>query len=148
MSGNLRFAGILMLLMFTGCPREPVVGGGDRRITGISILAREHGTLLKEKNPATLRVGERLPLRVVASWAIPYVGEVTDKAKFAVSDNTVGDLDAQAVFTARKPGSVAIEAVLRVANRAGGHEPVGPEETAGSDPIVEFRDRIELTVIE
>ena len=64
----------------------PLPGGGEHRITSILLLARENHTLLKENDPATVYVGQRLPLQVEASWAIPYVGDVTSGATLSVDD--------------------------------------------------------------
>jgi len=139
---------LLLILLAAGCSREePPVGGGERKIHHITILAKEHRTLLEDKNPTALRVGARLPLRVVASWAIPYVEDVTDKVELTVNPPAYGDLDTQAVFTARSPGKVVIDAVLRVAQRPGGHEVLAPNESPGADPVIAFTDRMELTVI-
>lgn len=133
-----------------GCSRKlaPPVGGGEHRVTGISILAKENNTLFKDRNPATLRTGERLPLRVIASWAIPYVDDVTEKTLLLVSDSSLGVLGSHAIFTAQKPGKVTIDAVLRVVSRAGGHEVLSPQESAGTDPVVTFHDQIVLNITE
>ncbi len=143
---------LLSLLVLAGCSRDtpptpnnnqPAPGGGSHRLTNILLLDRENSTLLKEKNRQTLHVGERMPLQVMASWAIPYVGDVTDRATLSVSDPTIGDLDEHAVFTARKPGKVVIEATVQAA----GDEVLerGASPPVGSTPVV-FKDRIELTI--
>jgi alpha-mannosidase len=123
----------------------PAPGGGEHRITSIMILDRENGTLLQNKNRQTLRVGEKMPLRVMASWLIPYVGDETDKAKLTVSDPAVAELDSHVVLTARKPGKVVITAVLRVADGAGGHEVLDYAAPAAGVKVIEFTDHIEMT---
>ena len=146
----------IVLSLLLGCSPKtettektpPMPGSGEHRITEISILGRENGTLLKDSNRKTLRVGEKMPLQVMASWQIPYVGDVTDKAKLTVTDPTIGELDSHAVFTARKPGKVVIEAVLQVAEGPGGHEVLDYAALpAKNSKVIEFRDKIELTVI-
>jgi len=138
---------LLMLALLAGCREEPPApGGGEHKITHISILAKEHGTLAKDKNPTTLAVGGKMPLRVMASWAIPYVEDVTDKAKLSVSNPACGEVDAQGVFVAKTPGKVVIQAELRVA-KAGYDRVLSPTESAGADPVVTLKDSMELTVV-
>ena len=64
-------------VMLCACPAKepPLPGGGEHRITQIELLSRSNPTLLKENNPTTLAVGQQLPLRVDACWAIPSVTE-------------------------------------------------------------------------
>jgi hypothetical protein len=100
-----------------------------------------------DKNPTTLRVGNRLPLRVAATWKIPYVGDVTDKAKISVNKPRLAVVDKQGVLTARLPGKVVVKAVLRVADHGNKHEVLAPEEAAGAYPVITFTDRMELTIV-
>ena len=142
---------LVMALALAGCSRQDdrlKDGGGPHEITQIILLAQTNRTLLREENPATIRVGERLPLRVEASWAIPYVGDVTQDAVISVSDPALGDVDDKAVFTARKAGKVAIEATLRVAAAPGDHKVLGRSQNGAGATVVMFRDRYELTVTE
>ena len=128
-------------------PGAPVPGGGAHKIIQIWILDKENKTLLEEKNRTALRVGDQLPLQVMASWAIPYVGEVTDKARLTVNDPTLGELDSKGVFTAKRPGQIAIEAVVRVVRSSGEDQLLDPTDQApAGTPITEFRSQIELTI--
>jgi hypothetical protein len=123
-------------------------GGGNRTINGITILARDNHSNIKAKNPTTLRIGARLPLRVVASWDIPYVGDVTDKVTMSIDNPALAELNQQAVLTARRPGKVLINAVLCVADQAGSHQVLAPTEAAGTRPVLRFTDQMELTIIQ
>lgn len=119
----------------------------SHKIIQIWILDKENKTLLEEKNRTALRVGDQLPLQVMASWAIPYVGEVTDKARLTVNDPTLGELDSKGVFTAKRPGQIAIEAVVRVVRSSGEDQLLDPTDQApAGTPITEFRSQIELTI--
>jgi len=104
--------------------------------------------LIVEKNRTSLHVGEQMPLRVMASWAIPYVGDVTEKAKLTANDPTLGELDSKGVFTAKKPGKVTIEAVVRVVESFGGDEVLGPTDKApAGTTVTEFLAEFKLTIV-
>lgn len=139
----------LGVMLLVGCSRStmPPTGGGPHEITQILILDRANTTLIKDKNHSILHVGEKLPLQVRAVWAIPSVTEVTDMVKLTLDNPDCGELDTNAVLTARKPGKLVVEAVLRVAGEAGNHEVLGLMTVAPVGvPIIQFRDRIELTI--
>jgi hypothetical protein len=108
-----------------------VVGGGAHVVTAIFIQTRDHASRENGQNPTTLHVGDQLALQVMASWAIPYVGDVTDQAKFTVSDPAVGNVDDHGVFTARAEGKVTIEASFQA-----------PDGTGHS-----FTDRMDLKIV-
>jgi hypothetical protein len=138
--------------LLAGCSRstalanEPLPGGGAHEISDIWILDRANPTLMQDKNRPTLRVGEQMPLRVMASWTIPLVEDVTAKAKLTVDKPECGELDTNAVLTAREPGKIVIKAALRVAQRAY-PEVLAPTETAGKDPVRTYESRMELTIV-
>jgi hypothetical protein len=144
-------AGVMALsfaMTFGGCSEKkpmPVVGGGERKVIQIYIRAYSKQPSLKDKGPVSLQVGERVQLRVLAVWAIPSVTEETEKAAWTVSDTAVGDLDKDAVFTARKAGHVVVAAVVRVSEDGAG-EVLGPGQP-DSGTIKTFRDELELNVL-
>lgn len=130
-------------------PDSPAPGGGKHEVTGISLLARAHGTLLKEKNPTQAKVGETIPFRVVASWAIPYVGDVTEKAKLTVEPAERARIDASGLFTAVAPGKVTLHAEVRVAHESGNDKVLGLEETPQAGQVVAtFKDSFKIVISE
>jgi hypothetical protein len=136
-------------MLLAGCSRSstPPPGGGSHEITHIMILDRANTTFLKGNNRSTLHIGEQMPLQVQAVWAIPSVTEVTDDVKLTLDNPDCAELDTNAVLTARKPGKLVVEAVLRVAGEAGNHEVLAPTaSTPAGIPVIQFRDRIELTI--
>jgi hypothetical protein len=137
-----------VFLLAAGCSgeKEPPAGGGEHRIMAVAIVAKEGGTLRKENNPATLRVGERLHLAVRAAWAIPSVVDVTDKAALSLSDAGIAGLDAHGVLTGKKSGRVVVTAVLRV-SRGTSDAPLGASDPPGKDPVVTLKDTMDLDVI-
>jgi hypothetical protein len=145
-------AGALALslaLTFGGCSeKKPMrAGGGEHKVIGILIRAYAKEASARDRGPVTLLVGERLQLRAMAMWAIPAVTEETERATWTVSDTAVGDVDKNAVFTARKAGRAVVTTVVRVsANGAG--EVLGPGQTATNGPVKTFRNELELNVRE
>ncbi len=142
---------LFVLLLIAGCRRpsnQDMDGGGERKVTGIIILEKGRNSLLRDDRPKTLPVGQKLALEVVASWAIPYVGDETAKATLSVSNATIGDIDADAVFTARKPDNITITALLRV-SRGTSDVVLGPTDspTAGQQ-VITMRDLYQLTIVE
>jgi hypothetical protein len=132
-------------LAFCGCSPTPIPspGGGEHKITKISIVAETDKDL-----PVTLRVGERLQLRVVAVWAIPYVETITDKALFTVTESSVGEIDEKALFIARKTGKIGIAAKVRVAITGTEHKVIAISESAAGPNVTDFQTQIELTVVD
>jgi hypothetical protein len=140
----------LSLAMTFGCcsgEKRALSGGGEHKITQIYIRAYAKEATLKDKGPVSLVVGERIQLRVLAAWAIPSVTEETEKAVWTVSDPTVGDLDQNWVFTARKAGRTVVTSVIRV-SEDGVSEVLGPEQPATSGTVKRFGDKLELDVHE
>ncbi len=135
----------LLLVVIAAYGFSQVLGGGEHKIISIKIMAKTQDG--GDKDPTTLRVGKRLPLQVVAAWKIPYVGNVTDKAKISVNNPRLVVVDKQGVLTALRPGKVVVEAVLRVADHGNKHEVLAPEEAAGAYPVITFTDRMELTIV-
>ncbi|MGO8705218.1 MAG: Ig domain-containing protein [Candidatus Brocadiia bacterium] len=148
---RLAMAGLLALslsMTFGGCSeKKPMLpGGGEHKVIQLFIRAYSKEASAKDKGPVTLRVGERLQLRAMAAWAIPSITEETERAAWTVSDPAVGDMDKDAVFTARKAGRTVVTAVIRVSEDGAG-EVLGPEQTA-SGPVKTFSDELELNVRE
>lgn len=144
--------GVIALSLFLfACgenPRPPAPGGGEHKITRITIeeVTKDHH--LQNPEGRTLHVGEKAQLQVWAAWAIPYMGDVTENAQLRVTNPSIGTLDKQAVFTARMPGKTSVQAVLRVAEGTGGHEVLGPDAPLPpNSKLVEFRDEVALTVV-
>jgi len=140
---------LLMVACLAACSRAPLPtpangghrgsdapGSGEHKIVGISILVKGQNDLDRGKNPSTLKVGQTLPLEVWASWAIPYAEDVTGRVTLTVSDPALGALDGHAVFTALKPGKIAVEAVL------------APNAISGEASGAGFKDKLELTIVE
>jgi hypothetical protein len=124
--------------------RPPLAGGGAHRIFQIMIQEKERRP---EGSPEfILRVGERLPLRVVAAWKIPYVGDVTDHAALRVSNPKLAGVDANAVLIARRPGRVIVQATLRVADDGNADKVLEPAEPAASRAVHTFTDRVAVTI--
>ncbi len=74
---------VILCGVFTLVGCEPhVAGGGRRQIQNILILSQSNKPLLKENNTTTVTVGQDLPLRVVAAWATPDIGDVTPNVIF------------------------------------------------------------------
>jgi hypothetical protein len=144
---------VILLLVFAmalgGCSEKkpPVVGGGERRVIGILIRAYSKQASAKDRGPVTVLVGERVQLRVMATWAIPSLTEETQRAIWTVSDPAVGGVDKDGVFTARKAGRNVITAEVRVSENGAG-EVLAPEQSAGNGPVKMFRDELELIVAE
>jgi len=146
----LAMAGALALslaMAFGGCSeKKPVrAGGGEHKVIGILIRAYSKEPSAKDRGPVTLLVGERVQLRAMARWAIPAVTEETDRATWTVSDAAVGDLDRNAVFTARKAGRTVVTAVVRVSENGAG-QVLAPGQTAGNGAVKTFSDELELIV--
>jgi hypothetical protein len=140
---------VLIAVFLVGCSRatppapapssrghNDAPGSGEHKIVGISILVKGHNDLDRGKNPSTLKVGQTLPLEVWASWAIPYAEDVTGRVTLTVSNPALGALDGHAIFTALKPGKVAVEAVL------------APNAISGDASGAGFKDKLELTIVE
>lgn len=136
---------LMLLAMAMPCLPQKV-GAGKHQILEIQIEPKTDRASSKEDN-LTLRVGQKLPLKVVAAWAIPYVGDVTDKATLTVDKPQLAKLDNHAVVTARRPGEVVIEAALRVSDNGGMHEVLASNENAGAYPVIRFTDRLRVKII-
>lgn len=139
---------LLVITVFVAsCSQEPPeAGGGEHKVRGILLLASEHRTLLKERNPDTAKVGDVIPFRVVASWAIPYVGDVTEKAKLTADPPDRAKVDAAGVFTALAPGKVVVRAEVKVAHRMAGDEVLDFEKASQDDAVSTLTDSVEITV--
>lgn len=144
----LLFVTVLLVVCFlSASPAAAVPGGGPATITGIWILDKANNTLQEKNNRSTLHIGEQMPLRVMASWAIPYIGDVTTNATLTVNDPTLGDIDSKGVFAAKKPGKVTIEAVIRVVTSLGSDKVLGlTGKVPIGKPVTEFRSQIELII--
>lgn len=96
-----------------GAAPPPLAGGGEHRITAITLIARD-GSGAPLALPATVRVGAPVTLGLRASWAIPYVGDLTDRegARLASSDASIGEVDADWIFHPKKPGKATVSAVV------------------------------------
>ncbi len=134
-----------LLAQLAEAPKHGLSGGGAHKIISIRIQEKERRTPGAAPE-LTMRVGEKLPLRVLAAWKIPYVGEVTDRVALKVSNRKLAEIGQDAVLVARRPGKVTVEATLRVADRGKEHELLAPAESAGGDPVVKFRYRVEVTI--
>lgn len=140
----------LGLALAPGCtpvddPAE--TGGGAPRISQILLLAKSNDTLLKDKNPSTVRVGERVSLRVVVSWTIPSLEEATSAASLVLEPGGVGELLADATFVAKRPGPVLIKAEVRV-QRGRTRDAVLPRDSPANSPeTVVLSDTMSLTVV-
>jgi hypothetical protein len=143
-------AGALALslaMAFGGCSENKPTrtGGGEHKVMRILIRAYAKEASARDRGPVTLLVGEGLQLRVMAAWAIPAVTEETERAAWTVGDAAIGDVDKNAVFTARKAGRTVVTAVVRVSENGAG-EVLAPGQTAGRGPVKTFRDELELIV--
>jgi hypothetical protein len=151
-SRSIRLAAAVLALSFPmtfgGCSeKKPMLpGGGEHKVIQILIRAYAKEASAKDKGPVTLRVGERVQLRAMAAWAIPSMTEETERAAWTVSDPAVGDMDKNAVFTARKAGRTVVTAVIRVSENSAG-DVLGPGQTT-SGPVKTFSDELELNVRE
>lgn len=142
---------LLMVPVFVCCNSKtkaepPLPGGGEHKISHIVILTERNQTLVKDDNPVIVSVGARLPLRVMAKWAIPSVEDVTDKVKFTVNNPAGGSVSPEGIFVAKVPGKIVIDAELRVAD-ASSHRVLAPKEAAGGYQVITFHDKMEIVVM-
>jgi hypothetical protein len=93
-------------LLAVGCEKEsPPTGGGEHKITGITLSTRDGA---KE-----CRVGNEVQLIVSAWWAIPSRTEVTEKAQFTVEPPEMGVVKARGVFVPARAGKATLTATYR-----------------------------------
>jgi hypothetical protein len=147
---TLRHIAVWLIIMgATSCsPAPPAPGSGPHQVTGILLLTKEHKTLLKDTNPTTAKVGDVIPFRVVASWAIPYVDDVTDKTKFTVDPPERGKVDAAGLFTALAPGKIVIHAEVKVARHLDSDKVLGLDEPTKAGTATTRTNSVELAITE
>ena len=87
-----------------------------------------------------------IPFQVVASWAIPYVGDATEKAKLTADPPDRAKVDAAGVFTALAPGKVVVRAEVKVAHRMAGDEVLDIEKASQDEAVSTLTDSVEITV--
>jgi hypothetical protein len=121
-------------------------GSGDCVVNHIFILDSANHTLVEDQNRTNLHVGEEMPLRVMATWAIPLVEEETPKASLTVDKPEYGRIETGGVFKALSPGEVTITATLRVAQRPY-QEVLAPGDPGGPEPTRTHTNTMRLTIV-